>query len=228
MRHSITLATAALLGCGAASASDFFDTGEYYGSFLTFGVRTALNISNMADGSDHKLFSLDSWGTGFTGGVVADLHMRDWLVIQPGFFFESRSNNYSYSYNPKYYANPDATLVEQGHTRRTLFKLPVLFSARMHPADCVTWSVDIGPVFNFGIDGHRWYTDPTKTPETEHKTKYYDEFNRFMLGLKMGTGVQFFDHYYVGLHYEAGLRSARKYSGGGHDKAWTFSIGYDF
>lgn len=67
-----------------------------------------------------------------------------------------------------------------------------------------------------------------KEPVVEQQINYYDEFNRFMMGLKMGTGFQLFDHYYIGVHYEAGLRSARKYKAGGHDKAWTFTLGYDF
>ncbi len=228
MKQYLSIATSVLLGCGVVSASDFFYGGEYDGSILTFGIRAGFNTSNMADDDMGKLFNLDSWGTGFTGGVVAELHMRDWLVIQPGFFFESRSNNYSYVYDPKMFPNPAADLVELGHTRRTLFKLPVMCSIRMHPADCLTWSVDLGPVFNFGIAGHRWYSNPMKEPVVEQQINYYDEFNRFMMGLKMGTGFQLFDHYYIGVHYEAGLRSARKYKAGGHDKAWTFTLGYDF
>lgn len=115
MKQYLSIATSVLLGCGVVSASDFFYGGEYDGSILTFGIRAGFNTSNMADDDMGKLFNLDSWGTGFTGGVVAELHMRDWLVIQPGFFFESRSNNYSYVYDPKMFPNPESDLVELGH-----------------------------------------------------------------------------------------------------------------
>ncbi len=224
---ALTLA-AALFTTASTSAQEFIDFGEYDGSFLTLGARVGLNTSNMSDTHDGKVFSLDSWGTGFDAGVVADLHLRDWFSIQPGFFFQSRSHNYTYLYDPAIFTAPDAKLNEYGHTRRTLFKIPVLFSLRLHPAECLVWTVDFGPVFNFGIGGHSWWSDPTEAVPVEYKRGYYNEFNKFMMGMKMGTGFQLFEHYYIGVHYEAGLRSARKYGAGGRDKAWSFTIGYDF
>lgn len=229
LRHLYAIIATCACGSLTATASDFFNTGEYEGSFLTVGARVGFNTSNMADDSFGKTFNLDSWGTGFDAGVIVDLHLRDWISVQPGFFFQSRSNNFSYVYDKTIFPNPGAHIYANGHTRRTLFKIPIMASVHFHPAECLVWNVDIGPVLNYGIGGHRWYYDPTETPAPkEYEIGYYDDFNRFMLGLKMGTGFLLMDHYYLGIHYEAGLRSARKYSAGGHDKAWTFTIGYDF
>lgn len=44
----------------------------------------------------------------------------------------------------------------------------------------------------------------------------------------MGTGIQVLDHYYLGVHYEAGCTKVWKHSLAGRNKAWTFTIGYDF
>lgn len=234
MKHlisSLLLAGAIGLIPASASAEDFIDFGEYDGNFLSLGARIGFNTSNMADDSDGKIYCADSWGTGFDAGVVADLHIRDWFSIQPGFFFQSRSHNYTYIYDPRIFNNvagPDV-LSQYGHTRHTMFKVPVLFSLRMHPASSLLWTVDLGPVFNFGIGGHTWYHDAENTGTPEYKSSYYgDDYNRFMMGLKMGTGLQVLEHYYIGVHYEAGLRSARKFGMGGRDKCWSFTIGYDF
>lgn len=218
-----------LLTAGSASAQDLFYGGEYDGNFLTVGVRVGLNRSNVTSPSEGKVLNSDSWGTGFDAGVVADIRLRDWFAIQPGFFFQSRSHNYDYVYSTEFFPSIGAGKeYEEGHTRRTLFKVPVLFSLRLHPAEWGELSVDLGPVFNFGLGGHSWYNYPLADPDIELKSKYYDEYNSFMMGMKMGAGMRVFDHYYVGVHYEAGLRSALKQGAGGRDKAWTFTLGYDF
>ena len=58
---------------------------------------------------------------------------------------------------------------------------------------------------------------------------YYDNRHKFEVGLKMGTGLNIFKHYYVGVHYVAGLRDVYKVKGfGGRNKTWSFVLGYDF
>ena len=218
-----------LLAGGSVYSQDIIDMGEYDGDLVSFGARIGVNTSNVTSPDYGKVYNSDSWGTGFDAGVVVDLRLRDWFAIQPGFFFQSRSHNYDYVYSTDYFPSlPAGHDYEDGHTRRTLFKVPVLFSLRLHPAEWGELSVDLGPVFNLGIGGHSWWRYPVGDASVEHKEKYYDTHNSFMMGLKMGAGLTVFDHYYVGVHYEAGLRSAWKYSAGGRDKAWSFTIGYDF
>lgn len=220
----------------SAPAQELINTDEYNGPLITFGARTGFNISNMTDTDYGKEYSLDSWGTGFDAGIVADIRLRDFFSIQPGFFFQSRSSNFSYIFTPDQsgnYIRPYDPELNQylnmyGHQRHTMFKIPILFSLKLHPAQQIVWNADIGPTFNFGLGGHRWYSDPDKNPGHEYRQNYYDTMNRFMMGLKFGIGTQMLDHYYFGLHYECGLRSARKNSFGGHDKAWTITFGYDF
>jgi len=230
MNKLLPLLAAIAIGSYTEARADFFEPGEYEGSSITLGARVGINTSNMAGDDYAKKSALDSWGTGFDGGVVANINFRDWIAVQPGFFFQSRSNNFSYIYDNTVIApSPERnTYIEYGHRRHTMFKVPVMCVVRFHPFDRMVWSVEAGPVFNFGLGGHEWVTDPLDASATEHRYNYFDRFNRFMMGLKMGTGMEFFGHYYVGIHYEAGLRSAMKYSAGGHDKAWSFSIGYNF
>ena len=58
--------------------------------------------------------------------------------------------------------------------------------------------------------------------------QYVAEHRGFDVGLKMGTGLKLFDHYYVGVHYLAGLTHAWKLPSGGKNKSWMFTVGYDF
>jgi len=170
------------------------------------------------------MWSHSSWGTGFDAGVVADIAFRDFIAIQPGIFYESRSSSYTYIWS-----HADAVRdVVVGHTLNYAFQIPVLASVRFNLSDNVRWSVDFGPTFSFGIGKHdegRYFLPQ----EYNFSEGYYKNRNRFEVGLKIGTGLNVRDHYYVGIHYIAGLRDVFKADGlGGRNKAWTFTLGYDF
>lgn len=207
----------AVTGTQQVAAANFFDTSEPDNLF-NIGVRIGLNTANQTHPSEGMKLNLDSWGTGFDAGIVADLNFKNYLTIQPGFFFESRSNNYSYIYS-----NLSDNIL-YGHTRYTNFTVPVIASIRFNPADNIRWSIDFGPYFQFGLGG----SDEGEFNSTPFDIGYFDNRNKFDAGLKMGTGFKFFNHYYIGIHYMAGFCDVWKTLDGGKHKSWLISIGYDF
>lgn len=204
----------------SAHAADFFDTSEAATPF-GLGVRVGLNASNQTRSSDNMISTLDGWGTGFNAGAVFDINFRNYLTIQPGFFFESRSNNYTYIYN---YDGSNG-ITEFGHTRHYSFKVPILASVRFNPADNVRLHLDWGPYVSFGFGGS---DKGSRIGGYEYDDGYFDNRNKFDFGFKMGVGLLFMNHYYVGAHYEAGALDVWKGDLGGRHKAWIFTIGYDF
>ena len=65
-------------------------------SYLNFGVRVGLTSSNLStDIPEIGENSNFSWRNGFTAGVAVDINFRNYFSIQPGFFFENRSHNYT-------------------------------------------------------------------------------------------------------------------------------------
>lgn len=207
----------------AASASDFFSTAAP-DKFFGIGVRLGFNTSNSTIGKGPDLWNHSSWGTGFDAGVVADIAFRDFLTIQPGFFYESRSSSYTYIWS-----RPGSQQeVVVGHALNYTFQVPVIASVRFNVTDNVRWSLDIGPTFSFGIgksDKGKYFL-PT---EFTYDEGYYKNRHKFEVGLKMGTGLTIRKHYYLGVHYVAGMRDVYKVDGlGGRNKTWTFTLGYDF
>ena len=217
------LAIACLVAAASLQAADFFSTAapsKYFG----VGVRIGFNTSNSTMGKGPDLWNHSSWGTGFNAGVVADICIRDFIAIQPGFFYQSRSNSYTYIWSHS--AMPDEVVV--GHTLNYTFQVPVVASVRFNVTDNVRWRVDFGPTFSFGLGK----SDKGKSflpAESNFDDGYYDNRHKFEVGLKMGTGLNIFKHYYVGVHYVAGLRDVYKVKGfGGRNKTWSFVLGYDF
>lgn len=214
------------IACLAASntvKAQFLDTSKP-DDFFRLGLRAGMNMSNVSAGGTQFDINHDSWGSGFEGGIVADIAFRDWFAIQPGFFYQSRSNSYTHVLGLG--ASQEINI---GHTLYYTFYIPVMFSARFNVTDRIRWSVEAGPYLSLGL-GHN-DTGITVTPLTEERYDhgYFDNHKRNQWGLKTGTGIEFNDHYYIGLHYMAGFGNAWKLDGfNGHNKAWTFTLGYNF
>lgn len=241
--YRLVLPIAACLAASVpASAQSFFDTSTP-SQLINFGARIGVNSSNRTVSDDfYNLWNKNSWGTGFDLGVVADINIRQYLSVQPGIFFQSRSGDYTYCsrlWVPTVGTDGTITsegqdLVQYGHGRTYNLYIPVVASVRFNLGSKVKWSVDVGPYVNFqlhsqgtpevyklkyaGIDGTPAYVE-----------KHSAERNNVDFGFKLGTGFQFFSHYYIGVHYMAGATDVWKTEGmNGRNKAWTFTAGYDF
>lgn len=227
MKKQAIIAAAMIVVTATASAQDFFDTSAPE-RMIGVGVRVGVNTSNQTSPGDGKDLSLDSWGTGFTAGAVVDLNFREFFTLQPGVFFESRSHNYSYITKSDNTADVPG-IDTYGHTRSTWMKIPLMASVRMNPASSLQWALEAGPVFGFGLGGSdKTHFDTPSTGPLTFKTGYFDTRKKWSFGWKFGTTVRYARHYSIGVHYEAGTSRVYKDLKGGHHKAWTFTLGYDF
>lgn len=219
------------MSCGSfASAQEFFDTSNAP-HFFSMGVRIGFNTSNKTFPSDaFSIWTNNSWGTGFNAGVVANLNFKEYLSLQPGIFFESRSGNYAYLTEYLDISHKEQTYYQVGHWRTYNLTIPVLGVAKFNLAQNIKWLIEFGPYLQFklGSSGQDNINVVYKLPQTNTYDYFEASRNSFDFGFKMGTGFQFFRHYYVGVHYLAGVLNAWKDPKGGKNKSWEFTVGYDF
>lgn len=211
-------------------ASDFFST-DAPERMMSLGVRLGVNTSNVT--MNKKMFpvyNINSWGTGFDAGVVADVNFRDYISVQPGFFYQSRTGRYFYGGQIADENVSGDTPFQVGHIRSYRFYIPIVASLHLNFTDNLRWNVDFGPYLGVNLYSNEenkifyHHYEPDGTLVTDPLRLSGVEF-----GLKMGTGLRILDHYVVGVHYMAGMTRGWKYSyAGGRDKCWTFTIGYDF
>lgn len=212
----------ASLICLSANAQ-FMDTGKPE-NFFRLGVRVGLNMSNVSAGGPAFTWNDNSWGTGFEGGIVAEMSIREWFQIQPGIFYQSRSNNYTHILG----SGPDQQ-ISVGHTLYYAFYIPVMLQARFNVTQRLRWSIEAGPYISFGLGHNDNGLRIEPSPQEPFDMGYFDRHEQVVGGLKLGTGLELNEHYYLGIHYMAGFGNAWKvYGMSGHNKAWTFTLGYNF
>lgn len=212
------------------SASDFINT-EPAENLFNFGVRIGMNASNRTFNNNYfDKWNVNSWGTGFDAGVVVNINMREFFSLQPGFFFQSRSGNYSLV--EEYINNRDEkdNFIQIGDYRIYNFVIPVMASFRFSIADNLKWLVEAGPYAQFKLhatDADKIEVISQDSEGSINKESAKSNFTDF--GVKMGTGIMLNNKYSFSIHYMAGATNVWKapYEGG-KNKAWTFTLGYDF
>ncbi len=229
-----------------AQTSDFFDHGLPDRLFV-LGVRMGVNTSNLSDNYSteraNMIFARNQWKAGFTVGAVMDINVRNFLTLQPGVFLQTRNHDYSHIFvgdDAKYFKS------YQGNRSSSYIQIPILASLRKQFTPELQVQVDFGPYFMYGIGGsdeYRCYSSNFLETGEERIESYRGEEDFFGSdgavkgydwGFKFGAGAVIMDHYYIGVHYEAGCRNILKkdkltrqeYSG--HNKVWNFTIGYNF
>ncbi|MDE6272484.1 MAG: PorT family protein, partial [Muribaculaceae bacterium] len=201
---------------------------------MTLGVRLGVNTSNRNVNNDvFNVWNCKSCGTGVDLGVVAELNFRNWISVQPGIFFESRSGKYNYVNLYGYDDNQSRILMTQfGRDRSYSFVIPIMAAAHFNVTDDIRWNVELGPylqiVLKNKVNGD--FSAPVYNDVNGLPVAYVPvNSTKCDFGLKMGSSLTLLDHYVVGVHYEAGmLKPWQDGKLGGRRKAWVFSIGYDF
>lgn len=226
---SLLIVSLFLFGSGRANAQEFFDTSDA-SQFFTFGARVGFNTSNKNFPSgQYENYMLTSWGIGFNAGVIASLNFKEYLSLQPGFFFESRSGKYASV--AEYLSNDGIprTYYDLGNVRNYNLTIPVMGVVKFNLSDRIQWLVEVGPYIQFCLKqtGMKDLELLYRLPQQYTYLTYHPEHAKFDFGFKMGTGLKVFDHYYVGFHYLAGALNAWTHPSGGRNKSWEFSIGYD-
>lgn len=235
----ILLSLCAFIGLAvSARSADFFST-EPCETLFDLGVRVGVNTSNRTVNPDlFPVYERQSWGTGFDAGIVADINIRDYIAVQPGIFFESRSGDYNFVTSYEMYPGGTQYLTQIGHRRSYNLTVPILASFRFNVTDQIRWIAEAGPYFSFVLSSKM--DDKvllgTGKADTNLENYFAQKPASFDFGFKIGTGLLLFNHYYIGVHYEAGAVKAYKdqkignlkKSFGGRTKGWIFSIGYTF
>lgn len=237
MRKGILAAAVlSLAGILTTSAQDFFSTEKSDRTF-TFGARIGVNTSNRTmDRNAFGGYNVQNWGTGLDLGIVADINFRDYISIQPGVFFESRNGNYTIVDS----FGSNSIMTQVGNRRSYNLTIPVVGSLHFNITDDIRWNVDLGPYVSFALSSKMkdkmvsFASDPADGMYAKSPIRAKAKGAEF--GLKIGTGLQILDHYYVGAHYLAGFSDAWKdleidnvkYALGGMSKTWVFTLGYDF
>lgn len=225
---TLLIAASAAIPC---LAEDFFSTGDP-DQLFNLSARIGLNTSNRTvSNSVANIWNRNAWGLGFDAGVVADINIKDFISLQPGLFYESRSGSFAYQGSAYTPGGEHFVKTQLGKGRDYLFTIPILASFHFNVSDEVRWNVEAGPYFQIKLrstfDDSFTYPRATATGAIEYfgdvKTAGGD------VGLKIGTGLDIFKDYYIGAHYMAGFCHVwNPGSLGGHNKAWVFTIGYRF
>lgn len=233
MRKNIFLAALALMVAAPVSAADFFDTSAA-STLINLGVRLGVNTTNRTINKDvFNVWNNNSWGTGVDVGAVVNINFRNYLTIQPGIFYESRSGKYSYVNIAGYDGDGVAQyMMQYGKDRSYNFTIPVMACLHFNLSDDIRWDVEVGPYLQIrlknSVNGefkYPLYDNPAANPAMYEPI----QARKNDFGMKFGTGLRILNHYLVAVHYEAGwLRPWKDSRLGGSSKGWVFSLGYDF
>ena len=228
----LSLSAAMLASFTSVSAADFFNNAPAESLFYV-GLRAGVNTSNVTvNRGVFDTWNNNSWGTGIDVGAVASINFRDYLSIEPGIFFESRSGKYDYLSRTAVTTDGTEYLTQYGNIHSYSFIIPILASVHFNISDDIRWNVDFGPYFQIilknSIKGDAIY--PLYSADDALPVSYAPMTpTSFDFGFKFGTSLKFLDHYLVGVHYQAGaLKPWDNGNLGGRRKCWVFSVGYDF
>lgn len=222
--------------------------------FFRLGFRIGMNSSvRTVDSWSSECLNVCGWRNGFTFGVIGDLNVADYFTIQPGLFFESRSNSYTLIETiPCADANANySTLYTQaGIFNSRVFNMPLQFITFTDITRNVRWDFEAGPYLSFTLGSKldKNYHTISIIPNSEEKPtittpipdqKEYPIFTQspavFDWGIKFGTALRFSKNYYLGVHYMAGCLpvweeedfNGQRKNYGGRNKSWLFTFGYE-
>lgn len=210
----------------SASAADFFST-DPADKLITYGSRIGLNTSNRSISKDDFQPNQMSWGLGFDLGAVVNFNFLNSVSLQPGLFFETRSGSYSLKSKP--FDDPTHLIVDGKGTTYN-FTIPVMVVIHFNIVDALRWNVEAGPYVQFNL-GSTFNNKFSWLTADDQGALYYQKVKTAScdVGLKIGTSFDIFQHYYIGIHYlGGGLHAWNPGQLGGHNKAWNFTIGYNF
>lgn len=232
MKKKLTAIFLAAVAFTATAQSIVIDQGQPE-KLLNYGVRLGFNASNVSNNFNESIgtqWALNDWENGVTVGAVVDFNINNCLSVESGLYYQRRRSDYRNLFNSeKFYA-------VEGKRHANFFQIPILASFRMGISKNIEGHIDFGPYFAMGFAGkdvYNVYTDGIEAETLQNiKKDYFGEdgnYHAFDWGFKMGIGALLYDHYYIGFHYDAGARNTLSIEGTtGVNKAWNFTLGYNF
>ena len=212
------------------SKAELLDTSQPLYLF-TFGVRAGFNTSNRTFPAGHfNMWNNNGWGTGGDVGILANINLREFISIQPGIFFDTRSGSFSYlTAYINYFDNEDVHY-EMGRLRGYNVTVPVMVVMKFNIASKLKFTGEVGPYYQLSLKqtGQNNVSILYREPQSNDYLSYRAKLKKYDVGLKIGFGTLLYDNYYIGVHYLAGFMDAWKLPAGGRNKEWLFTLGYDF
>lgn len=235
--RAVVLTLTAVAAIAPASRAELLDTSRPERTFVP-GVRAGFNVStltnNYTSAIPNMTVSDNRWGNGVNVGAVVDIRFRNFFAVQTGLYLATRGN----SYTGVYLDESRELAVKKGNLTTNYLQLPILASLRLGMYEKAQLHLDLGPYMAWGFGGEEKTKQWTATVNnaltmTEEKHDYYTGSNalcnRYDWGVKTGAGLQLKGKFYLGAHYQYGLRNVLRMAGhSGHNHMWTFTAGYDF
>ena len=212
-------------------------------------VRAGVNSSAQSVNFDELFSGIQednvTWKAGYQVGVIVDMKMSSRVALQPGFFYKKSSYDY---FTAAVNDNGRSMRMASGEASYSSYQIPVLVSYRLN-LSAVEWQIDAGPYVSFGSGGDNKLQSTeinvsggnVETRAYKYKNGFYDDSDglivgcdKFDWGLKFGTGFKVLGKYYIGVHYNAGLRNVGKQHADFNkkvkvkNKSLDFSLGYSF
>lgn len=228
-----------------ATAQTIIDKSEPERRFEV-GVRAGFNTSNVSNNFTEAVTDMkwahNNWKSGMTVGAVVDININNCFAIQPGLYWQSRRSDYQNLTLNK--VGTSLSCIE-GERHSNFIQIPILVSMRFTFSPAIKAVVDVGPYFAHGFGGKDEYDvystqgnsmGGVNVAEYSAERDYFGDegsFRAYDWGIKMGCGLMI-KKYYVGVHYDASCRNAHKYNPyalkevSGRNKAWNFTVGYNF
>ncbi len=244
MKTIKAIALAMMMVTGTSVSAQLLDTSVPDYPF-DIGVRAGVNVSNSSNNYSHALQDCDwastDWGTGFTAGAVIDMKIRNYLAVQPGVFFQSRSMNFLNLRSSQQTGGDAWMRSEEGHVNSYNINIPIMLSLRMTFSPVVQVNAEVGPYFQWSFGGENKCNlttveanKPFAEPVTVKRDLYGDKgyMRTFDWGVKMGVSFVFADYYSLGVHYMAGCRNiyeqpaSIRHDLNGKNKSWDITLGY--
>lgn len=226
------------------SAQTILDT-AYPAKIIGVGVRASFNTSTLNTNFDDIIpeyaWNHTQWGQGFSAGLAVDINIRNFFAISSGINLRARNNTFRYLL-----IDNEGLEAVEGHWGGNYLEIPLLASLRLGVPELAQCHIDLGPYFATGFGGKVKHTiySAEESPMMTYglltsygKGDYFGDkgmVNRYDWGIRMGIGFLVLQHYYIGTHYNAGchnvLKSVKDATGRarGHNKSWTFTLGYNF
>lgn len=216
---------------------------------IKVGVRTGLNMSAQGLNIDELFSNVQesnvSWKNGYQLGVVVDLDLGGKVTLQPGFFYKKMSYDYFLATVGN---SGKAMRIAKGEARYSTYQIPMMLIYKIG-LSAFEWRLEAGPYVAFGAGGHNELESTEidasgnglETKSYKYKIGFYDDSDGLIVGndkldwgFRLGTGFKILGKYYVGVHYNMGLRNVAKEhldfveKPSVKNKSFDLSFGYDF
>ena len=216
---------------------------------IKIGLRVGTNMSAQGINIDEIFGNVQesnvTWKNGYQVGVVIDLDLSGKIALQPGFFYKKLS----YDYFMATVGNSGKTMrIAKGEAGYSTYQIPMMLIYKIG-LSALDWQLEAGPYLAFGTGGDNKLESTEidasgngiETKSYKYKIGFYDDSDglivgndKFDWGLRFGTGLKILGKYYVGAHYNVGLRNvAKEHSDfvmkpSVKNKSFDFTFGYNF